>query len=170
MADALPGMADIERSAVISTDGAYRYRLTRSWGTGPTMVFVMLNPSVADADRDDPTLRRCIGFAKREGCANLVVVNRYAYRTKDPQVLTRAGITGTDIRGPRNEEYVEEAVRHAAVVVVGWGGFDFRRPICNPTVLPAGVEYRCLGYTDSGAPRHPLYRARTHPLLPWPAP
>ena len=72
-------------SAIISPCGRYRYRLDRRWGDGRTMGFIMLNPSTADAENDDPTIRRCIGFAKREGCDAIAVVNLYALREGRPE-------------------------------------------------------------------------------------
>lgn len=82
-----PGTEQL-RGAVISDDGRYRYRLWRTWAPElPRMAWIMLNPSTADAEVDDPTIRRCVGFAKREGCGGIEVVNLYAYRSTDPSVL-----------------------------------------------------------------------------------
>ena len=77
-----------ERSAVLSDDGKYRYQLDRKWGPGEVMLtFVMLNPSTADANEDDPTIRRCVNFAKRELFHGIRVLNLYAYRTPSPAQL-----------------------------------------------------------------------------------
>src|SRR5689334_20041621 len=76
--------SEIVKSAVLSPCGLYRYRLTRRWGDGPALLFVMLNPSTADATEDDPTIRRCTGFAKREGMPAIEVVNLFAWRATDP--------------------------------------------------------------------------------------
>lgn len=95
--------AYIVTSASISGD--YRYRLGRAWAGGPTCTFIMLNPSTADADQDDPTIRRCVGFAKALGCGALEVVNLYAYRATNPRDLLRQ-----DERvGPENDYWLREA-------------------------------------------------------------
>ena len=109
-------MAGVECGAVVSDDGAYRYRLTRCWtsdlfrdGDGQMLV-VGLNPSTADAVHDDPTVRRCIGFAHREGCAELVIVNLFALRSPTPRRLVYAA----DPVGPENDRHIEAAALAAA--------------------------------------------------------
>jgi hypothetical protein len=87
-------MSDVKSSAVLSPDGVYRYRLDRVWGAGPRVLFVMLNPSTADATQDDPTLRRCLGFARDWGYGSLTVANLYAYRARGPQAGRRPGRSG----------------------------------------------------------------------------
>ena len=94
-------------SAIISPCGRYRYVLKRNLPQAIRWVkpclFVMLNPSVADAELDDPTIRRCIGFAKREGCTELTVVNLFAYRSTDPEGLL---IQTRDPIGDMNDAYI----------------------------------------------------------------
>ncbi len=87
-----PPMSDlfVTKEAVISDCGRYRYRLTRRWGDGPLLSFIMLNPSTADAEVDDPTIRRCMGFARRDGYGGIVVGNLYAFRTTKPKALFAA--------------------------------------------------------------------------------
>ena len=98
----LSGVAcEIERAAVISKCGAYRYSLTRKWSDAPLLSFVMLNPSTADAKEDDPTIRRCIGFARREGAGGLIVANLYALRSSSPEALWAA----RDPIGPQNRRW-----------------------------------------------------------------
>src|SRR5437870_4841901 len=106
-------------SAVISPCGKFRYRLTRQWGEGAALPFVMLNPSTADAEQDDPTIRKCVGFAKRMGYDGIEVVNLYAYRATKPADLKKAGYP----RGPENDRHIEAALveSHANSVICAWG-------------------------------------------------
>lgn len=71
---------EVQRHAELSSDRLYRYRLSRIWADGPRATFVMLNPSTADENKDDPTLRRCMGFARQWGLGGLSIVNLYALR------------------------------------------------------------------------------------------
>jgi hypothetical protein len=176
---ALGGMT---RLAEVSDDGLYRYRLTRTWGTGPRMLYVMLNPSIADDTIDDPTVVRCIGFARREGCAGIEIVNLFAYRTPEPAVLGQARRDGVDVVGPLNDSViatVADSTRTSGAPIV----FAFGN---RPTNIPR-VEYhdrirgvahivgpgQCFGYTSGrtlrGAryPRHPLMLERERQLRSW---
>ena len=104
--------------------GAYRYLLTRRWGLGPAALFVMLNPSTADDVDDDPTIRRCVGFARRWRLGGLEVVNLYALRATDPRDLFahRAPV------GRDNDDAISDAVARAAHIVVAWGVHGLRDP------------------------------------------
>lgn len=154
-------------SAVISDDGLYRYRLERRLAepTGDrTACFVMLNPSTADANEDDPTIRRCVGFARDWDCRRLIVVNLYGLRSTDPRRLMAV----TDPEGPENLTHVQWAVTEADFTVCAWGGsLPLRMP---PAALEwlAGAEAWCLGKTRNGQPRHPLYLRADTSLEMWP--
>lgn len=142
--------------ACFDESGRYRYRLTRAWDRcGPRVVFIMLNPSTADARRDDPTIRRAIGFARRWRFASLTVVNLFAWRATRVADLRRAA----DPIGPLNDEHILDAVRSAERVVAAWGNHgvwrDRGRTVAG--MLPAGVSLLSLGMTNEGMPRHPLY-------------
>jgi hypothetical protein len=150
----------LRRSADISACGAYRYRLTRSWGSGHMLPFVMLNPSTADADIDDPTIRRCMGFARREGAGGIVVVNLFAYRSVNPAVLHEVG----DPFGPSNAaalaDVARDAVRSSGVVVCAWGASVSVRGADRSAIRllrHLGARLVTLGVTQAGHPRHPLY-------------
>jgi hypothetical protein len=147
-------LAAIQKSAVISECGQYRYLLTRRWAKGPSMLWIMLNPSTADASEDDPTIRRCLGFARRWGFESLEVVNLFAVRATDRTVLTRT----PDPVGAENDRYIQEAAARAGLVVVAWGtwGSLFDRQATVAEAL-AWCPLYCLGKTSSGFPRHPLY-------------
>lgn len=144
--------------AVISACGKYRYRLGRTWDAAlRPACFVMLNPSTADATEDDPTIRRCIGFAKSWGCGGIVVVNLFAYRATDPKQLLKAA----DPVGPDNDEHIRAAVVECHPVVAAWGvhGVLRQRDGRVKWLLERwGVLPKCLGKTKDGRhPRHPLY-------------
>lgn len=152
------------KGAVLSDCGRYRYLLERHWdGAGEAVGFLMLNPSTADAFEDDPTIRRCIGFAKSWGYKSLYVANLFAYRATDPSELT--ALTVETAAGPDRDWFLQRMGMQCRVVVAGWGaslpkyadrGFLVRT--CDQTTDSLGApEVHCLGTTRSGQPRHPLY-------------
>lgn len=153
-------------SAVIDSTEKYRYLLTRIWDEDlPLAVFIMLNPSTADAEHDDPTIRRCIGFAKDWGYGGIKVVNVFAYRATNPKELLNV----IDPIGPDNYKYIKNAVANAGIVIAAWGATSVKnrqayKDAIN-TIKNAGIEkIFCLGTTYSGCPRHPLYvRGDTKP-------
>jgi hypothetical protein len=150
----------MEKTASLSADGRYRYRLGRRWADGgTTCLFVMLNPSTADATIDDPTIRRCANFARGWGHGALGVVNLYAFRATDPRDLWQA----EDPVGPDNDRHIENAIADAAVVICAWGAHGHRsgrdRFVCD-LIAAAGKVPHCLRVTKGGAPEHPLYLPR----------
>lgn len=147
------GVMEIESDAVVSEDGLYRYRLSRRWGAGDQVTFVLLNPSTADATQDDRTLRRCIGFARRWGYAGLNVVNLYAYRATDPKALWQA----PDPVGPANDQYLQAAGASGDLLVAGWGGHAKTQRVDEVMKIPGFDRIHYLRLTKSGQPRHPLY-------------
>jgi hypothetical protein len=157
--------------ALLSEDGVYRYWLRRQLGqdpAAPALVFVMLNPSTADATTDDPTIRRCKAFAARDGWGALEVVNLYALRSTDPAALRRAA----DPVGPNNDRHILVACLRAVAVVAAWGApptlaaWD-RAARVTGMLEREGLRLVSLGVTGSGAPRHPLRLAATTPFRPW---
>lgn len=153
-------------SAVISECGAYRYRLTRGPFDSRTLCFVMLNPSTADAETDDPTIRRCIAFAAREGCPSITVVNAYALRATDPRELRRH----RDPVGPENHIHLDGIAHAYDRIVVAWGARidDQREREVEAILRRGGARLLCLGKTKDGYPRHPLYVRGDQPLEDWP--
>lgn len=168
----MSALFDIEspmrRAAVISDCGRYRYRLGRAWDdTLPAATFVMLNPSTADADVDDPTIRRCIGFARTWGCGSLVVVNLYAWRATDPREL----LTTDDPVGPNNYAHLTAeamvAADSGAPLVAAWGANAQPERIAQVLALPGMDRLAALALTKSGQPRHPLYLKADLKPQPW---
>ena len=160
-------------TAVLSPDGRYRYRLDRTWDPARVhAVFVMLNPSTADADEDDPTIRRCIGFARRFDCGGITVVNLFGYRSTDPARLLLA----PDPVGPDNATIVDGVLAAAATqhVFAAWGAAADLPSVATMAsrftakAADAGIQLLCLGTTYAGHPRHPLYVPADVEVLPWP--
>lgn len=143
---------------------SYRYTLRRSWlGTGGVLNFIMLNPSTADDVFDDPTIRKCIGFAKRWGFSGLVVTNLFAFRATDPAELRQlAKMDYAKAVGESDGHLIAEASQ-AAAVVCAWGDhgtlYGRDEDVLN-RVLPT-VTMGCIGRTKSGNPLHPSRTAYT---------
>jgi hypothetical protein len=109
---------DTRRSgATFAARKTYRYRLWRTWGDGPRLGWIMLNPSQADEQVDDPTLRRCVGFARGWGFGGLEVVNLFAYRASRPGLLRLVA----DPIGPQNDRYLRGLADRVAAIVCAWG-------------------------------------------------
>jgi hypothetical protein len=160
----------VRSHAVISGDGLYRYSLLREWDQfAGTLTFVMLNPSTADAQLDDPTIRRCIGFAKREGFGKLVVLNLYALRATDPKALSLS----SDPVGPDNDTFLGAHFSLRSEldqpVVAAWGVNAKPERVACAIERMRGVSFQCLGTTKDGHPRHPLYVRSDQQLVPWKA-
>lgn len=154
-------------AAVFSGDRQHRYLLTRRnlGGTG-TCCFVLLNPSTADASRNDPTISRCEGFARRLGFEELWVTNLFSLMTKDPQVLAKS----TCPSKPDNEHYLFDAARNADLVIVGWGrhgGLCGRSSRVLSRMNSDCIDVYTFGITLNGEPRHPLYLPYSSPLRPF---
>ena len=160
----------IDSGALISECQQYRYRLWRIWDDSlPMMAFVMQNPSTADGTDDDPTIRRCMGFALRHGCGGITVRNVFAYRSTDNRKL----ITVFDAVGPDNDKHIATLAHTAIppVIVVAWGepigGKQFAYRYWRVGVMLAPLKPKCLGINKSGHPKHPLYLPNESPLIPW---
>ena len=141
--------------AVFSLDRQWRYLLRRRVGPDQrTCLFVMLNPSTADESNDDPTVRRCIGFAKEWGFGLLEVCNLFAWRTSRPDDLS--GVA--DPVGLANDLHLSEAACRAHRIVAAWGnrGQLLERAYAVRSLLK-GYKVLCLGLTGRGEPKHPLY-------------
>lgn len=165
-------------SAVISTCGRYRYRLDREIAyPGQVVAFMLHNPSTADAERDDPTSRRGVGFARAWGASRLIYVNPWAGRATKPSDLWKMD----DPIGPDNDWHIEavsrEVVNSDGFFVFAWGAVsppvhlraDVRKRLASveEIVRSAGCDVRALGVTKDGAPRHPLYLRSDAKPMPW---
>ena len=159
----------LERDAVISDCGRYRYLLRRTWDhTKPRALVIMLNPSTADAEIDDATIRSLTRLLRGHGYGSFEVVNIYGLRATDPAELAKAD----DPVGPRNLAIVEAAIGRCDVAICAWGAHpmahagttvDIRNAIrCRRPAL------YCFGKTKTGAPKHPLYIKSGTALEVWP--
>lgn len=161
-------MSEVQRSAVLSDDGLYRYRLDRWWGDGPRVVWVMLNPSTADADIDDPTIRRVMRFSREWGYDGCTVLNLWPFRATKPSDLATWMATGDSAHNAHvdnQRHYLDPILKDAPMRVAAWGAWPRSKHIITGDILAEfDGPFQCLGVTDDGSPRHPLYvRADTAP-------
>lgn len=169
-----------DNMAVFSPCRRYRYLLARTWGgNGKVAIWVMVNPSTADAATDDRTLQRCREFSQREHCGSLIVVNLFALRSADPAALRRH----PDPVGGDNDTVLDALARHLAdhhdptLWIGGWGGsvprtgpHRNRARDVHGMLAGAGLQLHHLGLTETNQPKHPLYLPATTPLAVLPDP
>jgi hypothetical protein len=165
----------LERSAVISECGLYRYRLERDIGRygNTALAFIMVNPSTADARQDDPTIRKCMGFAERNGFGRLIVGNKFAFRATDVKALIKAD----NAIGPENDAHLERIMRDADILVAAWGPLGkLPRWLRSRWYAIAAIAERvgkplhCFGTAQDGHPRHPLMLPYDTALSDWATP
>lgn len=148
--------------AYFSDDRKYRYALSRSWGPGPMLMFIGLNPSTADETKLDPTLRRIVDFAKREGCGGFWMANLFAFRATKPRDM----MTEADPVGPDNDSWLKDIANWCSLVICGWGAHGSHRGRdIEVRKLLQGLELHCLRLTKQGQPNHPLYLPKNAPLI-----
>jgi hypothetical protein len=160
-------MTEVCGGARISACGRYRYNLWRAWGEArSSMTWIMCNPSTANADEDDPTIRKCMGFARHWGYEAISVVNLCALRATNPRELLAAD----DPVGPENERELASVLNllmmpraRWSMVVVAWGN-ALPKPLRHLGRACAIPLVACLGQTADGMPRHPLMLPYSTPL------
>jgi hypothetical protein len=161
-------------SAILSPCGTYRYTLERPLTPAPVgwALWVMLNPSTADAVHNDQTIRRVMDFTRAWGWHGALVGNLFAYRATDPRELWKAKSRGVDIVGPENDEYLNRLANRAEVIICAWGGHAIAAPQRASDVvkfLAGKRDLFHLGLTKAGQPSHPLYKNKAMELQPWAA-
>ncbi len=152
--------------AAFSTCLTWRYQLWRRWSKLPSLIMIGLNPSTADETDNDPTITRCIGFAQREGCGGLLMLNLFAFRATSPKALKAA----QDPIGPENDGVLLSICQGQDRVVVAWGnhgGFYERDRAVSTLLQTSSTCIECFGVTKLGYPRHPLYLRKDTPLVQW---
>jgi hypothetical protein len=153
----------LRRTALFNRKGDHRKRLTREWGLVGTpepraITFVMLNPSTGNATEDDPTIRRCIGFAMREGFQGLHIVNLFTLRSTDPSGLLERPHKSLNTYDA--DMQIATAAMASDKIVAAWGAvrkpLDYRIPEVLHVLREAKKNVWCLGKTNDGSPKHPL--------------
>ena len=159
------------RSTVFSPCRQYRYTLWRDWtdilsGDRGYAQFIGLNPSTADETNDDPTVRRCIQFAKDFGCSALCMTNLFAWRATDPKMMLAA----RDPVGPENDHWLKLIAGEAKVIIAAWGNDGrhlSRSKAVKEMLAPCGLQ--CLKVNvKTGEPSHPLYLPASLRPIPFP--
>jgi hypothetical protein len=156
--------------AIFSEDRVYRHLLWRINGPGPLLMMLMLNPSIADAERSDPTVSRQIKRAHLLGCCGgLIVANAYDLVSTDPRALK----THPAPLSPHNNRYITEAARHVhesgGKVIAGWGAHcsTDRQNYIHSLFQELDIPLLCLGQNEDMSPRHPLYIGYSVQPAPW---
>lgn len=160
----------MDSGACFDAIGVYRYSLWRNWNhKAPRIAFVMLNPSRADAEVNDPTIRRCLRFAQTWGYGSMEVVNLFALRAAQPSLLQQVA----DPIGPECDQHILKAVERADRVILAWGNWGSLcgrdrtvLALLTSHIIPCPSLY-CLGLTQAGQPRHPLYIRRDTQFIPY---
>jgi len=151
--------------AVLSEERRYRYRLNRIWDAEkPAALFIGLNPSTADEYTDDPTIRRCMSYAKAWNYGGIVMANLFAYRATDPRMMLRQ----EDPEGRLNEQYLDAAIEDTWVTVCCWG--SERQPAVHAQADRLRHRHGDLTYlrlNKDGSPAHPLYLPGNLKPIPW---
>ena len=160
-----------DRQTIFSADRIYRYQLWRDWtedaleleerdgnNSAKAVLFIGLNPSTADETKDDPTIRRCIGFAKSWGYGSLCMANLFAFRATLPKDMMAA----KDPIGPQNDHFLKHLAKDASLIVCAWGrggSFAGRGIAVCAMLRESGVPIHHLGLNSDWSPKHPLYLA-----------
>lgn len=152
----------MEKSAELSPCGNFRYALGRKWSDGPCVLFVMLNPSTADAYEDDRTISRCIAFAKSWDFGSLAVGNLFAFRTPSPSALKLA----ESPIGEDNELWLRKLQKSANLTIAAWGN-DGKFNGRSAEVARILVDPHILRLTKLGEPGHPLYIKADTRYISW---
>lgn len=151
----------MKNTAKLSQCRKYRYALWRTWDDSkPHVMFVCLNPSTADENTDDPTLRKCISYAKSWGYGGVCMANLFAFRATDPLEMKAA----KDPIGKVNDKWLLDLAKDAGLLVAAWGndGSFMNRSKEVISLLP---NLHCLKLNKSGEPAHPLYqKAKLEPI------
>ena len=158
-------LPEVKGSASFSKDRKYRYVLKRTWGDGKSILWIGMNPSTADADVDDPTVRREIVFSKLWGYEKYIKCNVLDYRATNPRMLI------DDTKSPcskKNFSYILREASKVDKIVLAYGVLPKSLQVCADEIINSLTEkdysLYVLGFTKDGHPRHPLYMKKTSTL------
>lgn len=161
----------VDRITILSPDRRYRYTLWREWGIGTLPLlnhqesadsycnFICLNPSTADETKDDPTIRRCVGFAKQWGYGAFVMTNLFAWRETSPKLMKKTAFP----IGDDNDMWLLRIASGASKIITAWGkdGEYLNRGAIVRAMLKQNGLHPChLGVCQNGEPKHPLYLSK----------
>jgi len=157
-------LEDDRHGAVFDSDREYRYKLTRTWDAEkPTLAWIMLNPSTADETEDDPTIRRCIGYAKDWGYGSIEVANLFALRATNPDELR----DHPNPVGGANDVHLRKVCREAEKVVAAWGANGGFKDRARKVASMLDADLYALDTTKDGHPVHPLYQPADADPVQW---
>lgn len=160
----------IEKRALFSKCGVYRYDLVRNWDESkPLFLIIMLNPSTADDEKDDPTTTKCLRYARENGCGSYVAVNLFAYRSPYPKDMLKAKEPiGKDAQAHIDGWLLKASVTLGSIVVTAWGNngnYKSRDKHLMESIRHFGIKPLCFGVNKNGSPKHPTYLAHGLPLV-----
>jgi hypothetical protein len=152
--------------ATLSKNRKHRYTLWRRWGAGPSVNFIMLNPSTADEKANDPTIRRCLGFAQAWGYESLIVTNLFSIRSPTPDIIS----TTRNAVGPSNDRILLLKAEISKLIICAWGNgglINGRSGYVYDLLRHYRYKLHCLKINGSGEPAHPLYLADNLVPIPY---
>ncbi len=155
---------DYISDAVISDCGKYRYSLSRIWEKEKGIItFICLNPSTADAKKDDPTIRRCIGYSKDWGYGGFYMANLFAFRATDPKIMKQSDSP----IGPLNNNHLLNLKNKSSIIIAAWGTNGNYRGRDKEVLELMGNDLYCLEKSQKGHPKHPLYLKKDLKPIPY---
>lgn len=156
----------MHKGAILSSCKKHRLQLWREWDFNlPKVLFIMLNPSTADHEQDDPTLRRCIDFAKQWGYGGLYIGNLYSLRAADPKTLVKV----SKFNHRDNHKHIVSIAQQCQLVVCAWGNYPIIKKLGTPLNILKQLNQKlhCIDLSKTGTPKHPLYLKKSLTPIPF---
>ena len=153
----------MKKDAVLSENRKYRYLLSRTWDdTKPTVLFIGLNPSTADEKENDPTISKCVNYAKSWGYGQVLMENLFSVRSTDPSRLKYEN----DPIGSENDWYLQKSASAADLIIACWGNLG-KLLNRDKEIISLIPNLYCLKQNKNGSPHHPLYLSKETKPLPY---
>ena len=156
----------MQRGAILSSCKKHRLQLWREWNSNlPKVLFIMLNPSTADHEQDDPTLRRCMDFAKQWGYGGLYIGNLYSFRAADPRTLLKV----SKFSHRDNYKHISTMAQQCQLLVCAWGNYPIIKKLGTPLNILKQLNQKlhCIALSKTGTPKHPLYLKKSLTPIPF---